>query len=85
MSGVVSQQPKPAQLMAAEKLAGWSIVIDIFHREMTDIAVNVRSAVREINLALNVLSTIGAEFPMNCTYSFGFSRSNSGYAAGLHC
>ena len=39
--------------MAAEKLAGWSIVIDIFHGEMTDIAVNVPSAVREINPALS--------------------------------
>ena len=39
--------------MAAEKLAGWSIIIDIFHGEMTDIAVNVRSAVQEINPALS--------------------------------
>ena len=39
--------------MAAEKLAGWSILIDIFHGETTDIAVNVRGAVREINPALS--------------------------------
>ena len=39
--------------MAAEKLAGWSILIDIFHGETTDIAVNIRSALREINPALS--------------------------------